>query len=110
MKALAISIFMMVCAAGSVASGETNVNDIKIPEMKEIKMNIDKPNFNIKDIEIKEPKIEMKEIEEINIKKVDGKVGKIKIDNFPKMPKMDIPDLSNYDFGFPEDYDFEFNK
>ena len=97
MKALAISIFMMVCAAGSVASGETKMKDIKISEMKEIKMDMDKPDFNIKDIEIENPKMEMKDF-----KIAIGEIN-VNIEEMDNMPEMCFPDLSNYDFGFSEE-------
>ena len=97
MRVLAISVFMLVCAAGSVASGETKMNDIKIPEMKEIKMNTDTPDFNIKDIEIENPKMEMKDFE-IAIGDIN-----IDIEEMDNMPEMCFPDLSNYDFGFSEE-------
>lgn len=99
MKVLAISIFMMVCAAGSVSKAdiETKVNDIKIPETKEIKMDMDKPDFNIKDIEIENPKMEMKDFE-IAIGDIN-----VDIEEMEDMPKMCFPDLSNYDFGFSEE-------
>ena len=98
MKALAISIFMLVCAAGSVSKAdiETKVKDIKIPEMKEIKMNTETPDFNIKDIEIKNPKMKMKDFE-IAIGDIN-----VDIEEMEKMPEMAIPDLSKYDFGFNE--------
>ena len=97
MKALAISIFMMVCAASGVSKGEVSMNDIKIPEMKEIKMNTDTPDFNIKDIEIKNPKMKMKDFE-IAIGDVN-----VDIEEMEEMPEMCFPDLSNYDFGFNEE-------
>ena len=99
MKALAISIFMLVCAAGSVSKAdiETKVKDINISEMKEIKMNTDTPDFNIKDIEIKNPKMKMKDFE-IAIGDVN-----VDIEEMEEMPEMCFPDLSNYDFGFSEE-------
>ena len=97
MRALAISIFMMVCAAGSVSKGEVSMKDIKIPEMKEIKMNTDTPDFNIKDIEIENPKMKMKDFE-IAIGDVN-----VDIEEMEEMPEMCFPDLSNYDFGFNEE-------
>ena len=96
MKALAISIFMMVCAASGVSNGVTSMKDIKIPEMKEIKVESETPDFNIKDIEIENPKMEMKDFE-IAIGEVN-----VDIEEMEEMPEMAIPDLSNYDFGFNE--------
>ena len=98
MKALAISFFMMVCAAGSVSKADikTKVNDIKIPNMKEIKMNMNTPDFNIKEIKIKNPKMKMKDFE-IAIGDVN-----VDIEEMDDMPEMAIPDLSKYDFGFNE--------
>ena len=96
MKALAISIFMMVCAGNSVLGGKTTMKDIKIPEMKEIKMDVEAPDFNVKEIEVENPKIEMKDIE-IAIGDINVNIEKMK-----EMPEMAVPDLSDYDFGFNE--------
>ena len=96
MKALAISIFMMVCAASGVSKGGASVKDINIPEIKEIKVESETPDFNIKDIEIENPKMKMKDFE-IAI----GDVS-VDIEEMEEMPEMAIPDLSNYDFGFNE--------
>ena len=96
MKALVISIFMMVCAASGVSKGEINMKDINIPEMKDIKIESETPDFNIKDIEIENPKMEMKDFE-IAIGDVN-----IDIEEMEEMPEMAIPDLSKYDFGFNE--------
>ena len=96
MKALAISIFMMVCAASGVSKGEINMKDINIPEMKEIKVESETPDLNIKDIEIETPKME---IEDFKIAIGDVNVD---IEEMEEMPEMAIPDLSNYDFGFNE--------
>ena len=96
MKALAISIFMMVCAASGVSKGEASMKDINIPEMKEIKIESETPDFNIKDIEIKNPKMKMKDFE-IAIGDVN-----VDIEEMEEMPEMAIPDLSKYDFGFNE--------
>ena len=98
MKALAIGFFMMVCAAGSVSKADikTKVNDIKIPEMKEIEVKSETPDFNIKDIEIENPKMEMKDFE-IAIGDIN-----VDIEEMDDMPEMCFPDLSNYDFGFNE--------
>ena len=96
MRALAISIFMVVCAGNSMLGGKTGMKDIKIPEMKEIKVESEAPDFNIKEIEIENPKIEMKDIE--------IEIGDINIDikKMEEMPEMAVPDLSDYDFGFNE--------
>ena len=96
MKALAISIFMMVCAASGVSKREISMKDINIPEMKEIKVESETPDFNIKDIEIENPKMKMKDFE-IAIGDVN-----VDIEEMEEMPEMAIPDLSNYDFGFNE--------
>ena len=96
MKALAISIFMVICAGNSVLGGKTTMKDIKIPEMKEIKMDLETPDFNIKDIEIENPKMKMKDFE-IAIGDVN-----VDIEEMEEMPEMAIPDLSNYDFEFNE--------
>ena len=96
MKALAISIFMMVCAASGVSKGGASMKDIKIPEMKDIKIESEAPDFNIKDIEIENPKMKMKDFE-IAIGDVN-----VDIEEMEEMPEMAIPDLSNYDFGFNE--------
>ena len=96
MKALAISIFMMVCAASGVSKGEISMKDINIPEIKEIKVESETPDFNIKDIEIENPKME---IEDFKIAIGDVNVD---IEEMEEMPEMAIPDLSNYDFGFNE--------
>ena len=96
MKALAISIFMMVCAASGVSKGEISMKDINIPEMKEIKVESETPDFNIKEIKIKNPKMKMKDFE-IAIGDVN-----VDIEEMEEMPEMAIPDLSNYDFGFNE--------
>ena len=96
MKALAISIFMMVCAASGVSKGEISMKDINIPEMKEIKVESETPDFNIKDNEIENPKMKMKDFE-IAIGDVN-----VDIEEMEEMPEMAIPDLSNYDFGFNE--------
>ena len=96
MRALAISIFMMVGAASSVSKGEINIKDIKTPEIKEIKVESETPDFNIKDIEIENPKMEMKDFE-IAIGDVN-----VDIEEMEEMPEMAIPDLSKYDFGFNE--------
>ena len=96
MKALAISIFMMVCAASGVSKGEVSMKDINIPEMKEIKVESETPDFNIKDIEIENPKMKMKDFE-IAIGEVN-----VDIEEMEEMPEMAIPDLSKYDFGFNE--------
>ena len=96
MRALAISIFMMVCAASSIEGVKTNMKDIKIPEMKEVKIESEDPDFNIKEIRIKNPKMKMKDFE-IAIGDIN-----IDIEEMEEMPEMAIPDLSNYDFGFNE--------
>ena len=96
MKALAISIFMVVCAGSSVLGGKTNMKDIKIPEMKEIKIKSEAPDFNIKEIEIENPKMKMKDIE-IAIGDINVNIKKMK-----EMPEMAVPNLSDYDFGFNE--------
>ena len=96
MKALAISIFMMVCAASGVSKREISMKDINIPEMKEIKVESETPDFNIKDIEIENPKMKMKDFE-IAIGDVN-----VDIEEMEEMPEMAIPDLSKYDFGFNE--------
>ena len=96
MKALAISIFMMVCAASGVSKVEISMKDINIPEIKEIKVESETPDFNIKDIEIENPKMKMKDFE-IAIGDVN-----VDIEEMEEMPEMAIPDLSNYDFGFNE--------
>ena len=96
MKALAISIFMMVCAASGVSKGEISMKDINIPEMEEIKVESETPDFNIKDIEIENPKMK---IEDFKIAIGDVNVN---IEEMEKMPEMAIPDLSKYDFGFNE--------
>ena len=96
MKALAISIFMMVCAASGVSKGEISMKDIKIPEMKEVKIESEAPDFNIKEIEIENPKMKMKDFE-IAIGDVN-----VDIEEMEEMPEMAIPDLSKYDFGFNE--------
>ena len=96
MKALAISIFMMVCAASGVSKGEASMKDINIPEMKEIEVESETPDFNIKNIEIEKPKMKMKDFE-IAIGDVN-----VDIEEMEEMPEMAIPDLSNYDFGFNE--------
>ena len=96
MKALAISIFMRVGAASGVSKGEVSMKDIKIPEMKDIKIESEAPDFNIKDIEIENPKMKMKDFE---IAIVDINVD---IEEIEEMPEMAIPDLSDYDFGFNE--------
>ena len=96
MEALAISIFMMVCAASGVSKGEISMKDINIPEMKEIKVESETPDFNIKDNEIENPKMKMKDFE-IAIGDVN-----VDIEEMEEMPEMAIPDLSNYDFGFNE--------
>ena len=96
MRSLAISIFMMVCAGNSVLGGKTGMKDIKIPEMKEIKVESEVPDFNIKEIEIENPKTEMKDIE-ISIGDININIEKMK-----EMPEIAVPDLSEYDFGFNE--------
>ena len=96
MKALAISIFMMVCAASGVSKWEISMKDINIPEIKEIKVESETPDLNIKDIEIENPKMKMKDFE-IAIGDVN-----VDIEEMEEMPEMAIPDLSNYDFGFNE--------
>ena len=96
MKALAISIFMMVCAASGVSKGEISMKDINIPEIKEIKVESETPDFNIKNIEIEKPKMKMKDFE-IAIGDVN-----VDIEEMEEMPEMAIPDLSDYDFGFNE--------
>ena len=96
MRALAISIFMMVCAASSIEGVKTNIKDIKIPEMKEIKAESEAPDFNIKEIRIKNPKMKMKDFE-IAIGDIN-----VDIEEMEEMPEMAIPDLSDYDFGFNE--------
>ena len=96
MKALAISIFMMVCAASGVSKREASMKDIKIPEMKEIKIESETTDFNIKEIEVENPKMEMKDFE-IAIGDINVNIEKMK-----EMPEMAVPDLSDYDFGFNE--------
>ena len=96
MKALAISIFMMVYAVSGVSKGGVSMKDIKTPKMKEIKIKSEAPDFNIKDIEIENPKMKMKDFE-IAIGDVN-----VDIEEMEEMPEMAIPDLSKYDFGFNE--------
>ena len=96
MKALAISIFMMVCAASGISKGEVSMKDIKIPEMKEIEVKSEAPDFNLKDIEIENPKMEIEDFE-IAIGDVN-----VDIEEMEEMPEMAIPDFSKYDFGFNE--------
>ena len=96
MRALAISIFMMVCAASSIEGVKTNIKDIKTPEMKEVKIESETPDFNLKEIRIKNPKMKMKDFE-IAIGDIN-----VDIEEMEEMPEMCFPDLSNYDFGFNE--------